>query len=158
MSSKPFDKALHLEPKASRTFAALLLALHIIAGLSVAVVIPVIGFTLLLFIPVLVYSGYYYFRKCILLSANSSVIKISQSTDGDWSLILHDQSKHYVDLCDDSYVHPLLVILNFKIEGSSYRRISLPLFRDALGEEAHRQLRCRLRLSKPAEPEKLLRR
>ena len=157
MLSKPFDKALHLELKTSQTFAALLVALHVIAGLSIAVVIPFDSFGWLLLIPLFIYSAYYYFKRYVFLSAHNSVIALSQSIDGDWLLILRDQSEHYVDLCDDSYVHPLLVILNFKIEGD-YRRISLPLFRDALGKEQHRQLRCRLRLSKPAEPEKLLRR
>lgn len=157
MLSKPFDKALHLELKASQTFAALLIALHVIAGLSIAVVIPFDSFGWPLLIPIYICSAYYYFKKYIFLSAQNSVIALSQSIDGDWSLIFHDQSEHYVDLCDDSYAHPLLIILNFKEEGH-YRRISLPLFRDALGTEAHRQLRCRLRLSKPAEPEKLLRR
>ena len=157
MLSKPFDKALHLELKASRTFAALLLTLHLIAGSSIAVVIPFDSFGWLLVIPIFIYSAYYYFKRYIFLSAHNSVMTLSQSIDGDWSLILYDQSEHYVDLCDDSYVHPLLIILNFKEEGH-YRRISLLLFRDALGKEQHRQLRCRLRLSKPAEPEKLLRR
>lgn len=157
MLSKPFDKALHLKLKASQTFTAVLLALHLLAGASIAVVIPFDSFGWLLLIPVFICSAYYYFKRYVFLSAHNSVMALSQSIDGDWSLILHDQSEHYVDLCDDSYVHPLLIILNFKIEGD-YRRISLPLFRDALGKDQHRQLRCRLRLSKPAEPEKLLRR
>ena len=157
MLSKPFDKALHLELKTSQIFAALLLALHLIAGLSIAVVIPFDSIGWFLLIPLFIYSAYYYFKRYVFLSAQNSVMALSQSIDGDWLLVLHDQSEHYVDLCDDSYVHPLLIILNFKEEGC-YRRISLPLFRDALGTEAHRQLRCRLRLSKPAEPEKLLRR
>jgi len=157
MSSKPFDKALHLELKASQTFAALLLAFHLIAGLSIAAVIPFDSFAWLLLIPIFMCSAYYYLKKYIFLSAHNSVIALSQSIDGDWLLKWHDQSEHYVDLCDDSYVHPLLIILNFK-EAGCYQRISLPLFRDVLGKEQHRQLRCRLRLSKPAEPEKLLRR
>ena len=156
MLSKPFDKALHLELKASQTFIVLLFALHLVAGLSVAVVIPFDSFGGLLLIPAFIYSAYY-FKRYVFLSAHNSVVGLSQSTDGDWLLIFHDQSEHYVYLCDDSYVHPLLIILNFKEEGH-FSRISLPLFRDALGTEAHRQLRCRLRLSNPAEPEKLLRR
>jgi len=157
MLSRPFDKALHLELTASPMLAILLLALHLIAISSLVIITPFIGFGWFLLIPVFIYSAFYYFKKYILLSSNSSVVSVSQSTDGDWSLILGDQSECYVDLCDDSYVHPLLVILNFKVEGS-YRRISLPLFKDALGAETHRQLRSRLRLSKPAESEKLFRR
>ena len=116
MLSKPFEKALHLELKASQTFAALLLALHLIAGLSFAVVIPFDSFGWLLLIPIFIYSAYYYFKRYIFLSAHNSVMALSQSIDGDWLLILYDQSEHYVDLCDDSYVHPLLIILNFKVE------------------------------------------
>jgi len=156
MLSKPFDKALHLELKASQTFAVLLLALHLIAGLSIAAVIPFDNFGWLLLIPIFIYSAYCYLKKYIFLSSHNSVIALSQSIDGDWLLILRNQSEHYADLCDDSYIHPLLIILNFKLEGG--RRISLPLFSDTLGKEQHWQLRCRLRLSKPAEPEKLLRR
>lgn len=157
MLSRPFDKALQLKPRASATLVVLLVFLHLIAMLSVVAVILESHRILFLLIPILSYSAYYTIRKYALLSLRSSVIGISQSTDGDWSLRLYDQSELHVVLCDDSYVHPLMVILNFKIT-NSYRRLSLPLFRDALDAEPHRQLRSRLKLSRPAEKEKLLRR
>lgn len=157
MSSKPFDKALHLELKTSLTFSLLLLALYITAILSVIIVAVVTELMFFLLLPILIYSAYYYFKKHILLSANSSVVGMSQSIDGDWTLQRYDQSKLAVELCDDSYMHPLLVILNFKAINNN-RGISLTLFRDSLGVEQHRQLRCRLRLSKPVDKERLLRR
>jgi len=157
MSSKLYDKALQLRPKTSLTLAVLVVVLCTAASLSVIAIIPVTHPALLLLIPIFIFRTYYYFKQNILLSADNSVICISQSIAGDWSLGLHDHSELPVELCDDSYIHPMLVILNFKVSGR-YRRISLPLFKDALNEEQHRQLRCQLRLSRPAEQEKLLRR
>jgi len=155
MSSRPFEKLLHLKLRVSRTLAGVLIGLHAAAFSSVTVAIPSnhIVFWLLLLLVVL--SFRYYFKKYVLLTHGSSVLSVTQTRQGDWSLRFYNGDNLEADLCDDSYRHPLLVILNFKTQKGG---VSVPLFPDALDEDLHRQLRCRLTLSRPAEKEKLLRR
>ena len=155
MSSRSFDKALNLKLRPSLTLAMLLVALHFCAAFCLIVISP-INYSVLLLL-VLLFSLYYHFRKYILLSATTSVVRILREREGDWHLYLYDGIKLQVELCHYSYTHPLLVILNFKVT-KGYRNIGVPLFVDALGKEQHRQLRRTLRLSVPAEKEKILRR
>jgi len=157
MSLRKFNRVLHLKVHGSKTFGLILLLMHLAALVSVAVVMPNTHAVLFLLIPIIIFSLYYYFRKYVILTDARSVVGISQSTDGEWLLQFHDQSEAAVELCDDSYLHPALVILNFKLT-HGHRRISLPVFVDSLVDDEHRQLRCRLRLSKPADKEKILRR
>jgi len=157
MSSRKFNRVLHLKVHGSKTFGLILLVMHLTALLCVIAVIANTHSVLFLLIPIIIFNFYYYFKKYCILTDVSSVIGISQSTSGDWLLQFPDQSEVAVVLCDDSYLHPALVILNFKLL-QSHRRISLPLFVDSLADDEHRQLRCRLRLSKPADKEKIFRR
>jgi len=157
MSSHLYEKGLNLKLHTSRIYKTVLVILYLAVTFCVLIIIPVTHPVLLLVIPVLSYSAYYYFKRYIFLSADNSVISVSHTISGDWLLGLRNNEALYVELGNDSYIHPLLVILNFKVVGR-YRRISVLLFNDACDEKQHRELRCRLKLSRPAEQEKLLRR
>ncbi len=145
MSSTLFEKVLHLKCRPSRVMAILLVLFHIAAIASIWVSIPknqnVFGLLLLL----VGLSFVYYFKKLILLTHPYSVLAVTQTRQGDWSLQLFNEQIIEVDLCGDSYKHPLFVVLNFK---TNIGRLSVPLFPDALDKDRHRQLRCRLSLLK----------
>jgi len=155
MSSRLFEKLLHLKPRVSRTLIIVLSLLHGMALLSVIVTVPADKIVFWLLLVLLVLSFFYYLKRYILLTHPLSVVSVIQTRQGDWSVCLCNGKNIDVDLCDDSYKHPLLVVLNFK---TKLGRLSVPLFHDALDGDSHRQLRCRLTLSRPAEKEKLLRR
>lgn len=157
MSSRSFDKTLNLNIRRSLTFGVILAILHLCAALSVIFVFPINQSLLLLVILALLCSLYYYFGKYIFLSAPTSVVRILRNKEGDWQLYFYDGTELRGELCHHSYTHPLLVILNFK-DMNGHLNIGVPLFEDALGKEQHRQLRCALQLSRPAEKEKILRR
>jgi len=155
MSSRPFEKVLHLKIQSSRVLAAVLIFIHVAAFISVSLSIEMNQPLFWLLIGVIAISSWYYTRKYILLQSPHSVISVTQTRQGDWSLRLYNGDNIEAELCDDSYKHPLLVILNFK---TSQGRFNVPLFADALAPDFHRLLRCRLTLARPAEKEKLLRR
>jgi toxin CptA len=63
--------------------------------------------------------------------------------DGRWLLHGFGGESFEAELQADSFVHPVLVVLNFRLRGSRAGR-SLVLFRDALERETLRRLRVRL--------------
>jgi len=155
MSLRQFEKLLHLKPKASRLLLAVLLSLHITALLCVAVAVPSYQIIFWLLAALIILSCLHSIKKYIFFTHPQSIISVTQTRQGDWSLGLYNGELIDADLCDDSYKHPLLVVLNFKTKQG---RFGIPLFPDSLDDDLHRQLRCRLTLSRPAEKEKLLRR
>jgi len=155
MSLRRFEKVLHLKLQPSRRLAVVLILLHIAAFASVLASLESHEYWLWLLLPLIIFSFVYYFIRYIRSIHSQSVISVTQTRQGDWSLRLYNDENIEAELCDDSYKHPLLVILNFKTKQG---RFSVPLFPDALESDFHRLLRCRLTLSRPAEKEKLLRR
>ncbi len=155
MSSRQFEKLLHLKIKKSRMLAVVLIVLHIAAFASILFSVGTNQIVFWLLISLITFSFVYYFQKTVLLTHPQSITSVTQTRQGDWSLHLYNGEIIDADLCDDSYKHPLLVILNFK---TNLGRLSATLFPDALENDLHRQLRSRLTLSRPVEREKLLRR
>lgn len=145
MSSILFEKVLHLKCQTSRWLISILVLLHVTAIISVIVSVTenqLLRWSLLLLV---ILSFSYYFNKLVLLGHPHSVLAVTQTRQGDWSLQLANGQLVEAELCGDSYQHPLLVVLNFK---TSLGGLNVVLFPDALKQDQHRQLRCRLRLLK----------
>lgn len=155
MSSKLFEKVLHLKIKRSRVLTLVLTLFHVIALLSIFISVVADEVIFWLLLALVLVSFVYYFKKTVLLIHPRSVISVTQTRQGDWSIRLYNGEIIDAELCDDSYKHPLLVILNFKTNLGGF---NICLFPDALDEDLHRQCRRRLTLSRPTETEKLLRR
>lgn len=155
MSSRSFDKALHLKPETSYLLAGVLVVLHLAALLSITVAFSLDFAGVFFLIILFAVSLGYYLRKYIFSLSKMSVASITQTSEGDWSLRFANGELVDASLSDDSYNHPLLVVLNFVTDSG---RVSIPLFRDALPGDLHRQLRRRLSLSRPAQRERLFRR
>ena len=131
---------LEFERRSSRSLSLILLVLHIGAALCILWVLPYTTLALLLLLPVVAMNFYTQYCRHVLLSDNSSVVSVRHSEQG-WNLYFFDNEELDVELLRDSYIHPLLVILNFK---QGRQRISVPLPFDALDPEQHRRLRVRL--------------
>ncbi len=113
--------------------------------LSVVIQILVIIFVLI--------SLYYNLRLHPLLRAEYSIVALCWREDNEWQLTQRDGEKIYAQLNMNSYMHPLLVVLNFSIVGTKINR-SVIIFFDAIDNNTFRQLRVRLRLLQNSkEPE-----
>ena len=155
MSSRSFEKVLHLNIRRSRTLTVLLLGLHLLAFASVMISIPVEQPLFWFLVALVCLSAAYYFQKYILLQHPKSVVSVTQTTQKDWSVQLFQGDRLDAQLLGNSFKHPLLVVLNFR---TCLGKVSVPLFPDALDNDLHRQCRCRLTLSQAVEKETLFRR
>lgn len=78
-------------------------------------------------------------------SAPTALRSAGWSANGDWRLTRTDGSSVTAELLGDSFVHPVLTVLNFRIVGTR-RRESAVIMRDTLAPEPFRQLRVRIKL------------
>jgi len=140
MSSTRSVPLLELERRSSRSLALILTTLHITAAVCVLLVVPYTSNALLLFLPVLGMNFYTQYCRHVLLSDSKSVVTVRHAEQG-WLLRFLEEEEIDVQILPDSYIHPLLVILNFR---QGRQRFSVPLPFDALDPEQHRKLRVRL--------------
>jgi len=141
MSSTQSFQLLEIERLPSRSLALLLIGLHCAAIACVILVIPYTTLYILLTIPLIAMNFFIQFRRHVLLSDNLSVIKVQHGEQG-WRVSFTSHEGTDVNICPDSYIHPLFIILNFK---SDTGRISVPIPFDAVDPEQHRRLRARLK-------------
>ncbi len=142
MSSKKSVQSLQIEPRLSRQLGLFMLLVHGIAMLAVtgtdmplAIQLALIGFVLVNIIQV--------FNLHVLGRSRQSVQMLVWDEQGDWFLFSPDGQKHEARLLPASLVHPLLIVLNFRVpDRGRWSSILLP---DALDKRTHRQLLTRLR-------------
>ncbi|HEC18107.1 MAG TPA: hypothetical protein ENI97_02050 [Gammaproteobacteria bacterium] len=75
--------------------------------------------------------------------------------DGSWLLESEDGQVFNAHLHESTYVHPWLVVLNFRVPGKR-GLLSFPLAPDALDGETFRALRTRLKVSGVQQDDNLL--
>lgn len=145
MSSAKFAQPLRLKPKPSRILMALLVAGHLGA---MAVLVPldlslpikiVIGVMLLVSLVVA-------WRKQPGQVAEGGVQTLTWQTDSEWLLETLDGEQFKATLHESTYVHPWLVVLNFRAENKP-SLLSFTLAPDALDAEIFRDLRVRLKMA-----------
>jgi len=142
MSSNGYELPLHLNIKVSRQLRLCLLLAHIwmmlvIMSLAVSITVKILFLAI-----VLASLCYYLFRA----RANATHLPISvlMKDSGRVLAEFSDGESKRAQIRGDSYLHPWLVILNLKfVEGGA---LSIPLLRDSLAGDQHRQLRMYLRL------------
>jgi hypothetical protein len=145
MSSTKFAQPLRLKPKPSRILLTLLVLGHLGA---IAVLIPL---DLSLFIKLtigllLVVSLIVAWRKQPGQVGEAGVQMLTWQSDGEWLLETHDGEQFKATLHESTYVHPWLVVLNFRKEGNR-GLLSFTLAPDALDHETFRELRVRLKVA-----------
>ena len=146
MSSTSFEAPLRLKPSVSFLLTAILVVVYFGAATIVFIVpIPVV-FSFPLAVIALV-SGVYVIRRHALLTSRNSIILAIMESDRGWLVRQKNGEEHRVSLMKDTFMSLPLIVLNFKT--AEKKRFSMILVRGMLTDEVFRQLRVRLRLSKP---------
>lgn len=145
MSSTKFAQPLRLQPKPSRILIALLTVGHLGA---IAVLFPL---DLLLLVKlgiaaVLIVSLVVALRKQPGRVGEGGVQTLIWKADGDWVLETTEGELLNAPLHESTYVHPWLVVLNFRQENKR-GLLSFTLAPDALDGETFRELRVRLKVA-----------
>lgn len=162
MSCAGYGRSLSIEPRGSRLFACAVSLLHA-GAFALSLILPVaVSMTALLAFAVAV--------SCVCTLAGpvfrrlpSSILGLEWRADGSWRARRRDGGEEELVLLPDSYVHPLLVVLNFRRAGEGWRlrslattpvkailavagRRSVVLLPDSADHDTLRRLRARLRL------------
>jgi hypothetical protein len=155
MSSRRSEAALAVKLHPSQQMLTLLLVMH---GLALSMLWPLfeqLGLFVLLLMPVLLISLNQSVRRYALLTGRHAVTEIRLKSNNDYVLAMADRRHIQAVLRRGSYVHPMLIILNFKL-GRWPWYISVPLLTDSVDAEILRRLRVRLRTLRDGELEKLV--
>jgi len=132
--------ALNIEPRPSRILLVIGGGVHILAGVAVVVCsLPLwikVGLMAGIALVLIRFGWQYGYRR------GDGFIARTERLDGVWRLETGGGSVHRARLTG-GYAHPLIVILNFRLESGGRR--SLALLPDAADAEALRRLRVWLR-------------
>jgi hypothetical protein len=139
---------LEFRPRRSKVLARFPVLVHAAAALTVLVFAKDHAMVAVLLLLVLA-SFYRNYRKHVLHLGSRAARRVVCQSDGAWFL----QDPHGVireaRLLPSTFLHPRLVILNFKLKRSSGRR-NLVLCPDSLDVQTLRHLRVRLRMTSQA--------
>lgn len=91
------------------------------------------------------------FRTHAAQRGKRAIVSLIGHSDGRWSLRMATGEEYIACLLPCAYVHPRLVILQFRAEGSRWRRYTLVLLRGAVDTNTFRRLRVRLNLHADAD-------
>jgi hypothetical protein len=136
--------ATDLKPRPSRLLAWILGSFHVLVALVVLASVayrPAAAALLL----VTVWSWYRAYRLHCQYRGRQAIRRLSWLADGQWVLEDGSRQAQAALLLPSSYLHPRLLILNFKLVANGHRRNVL-LLPDSLDAESLRQLRSRLRV------------
>ena len=141
---------LEFRPRPSRILARFLLAVHAAAAIAVVYCVPDhFGIAaLLVFVGI---SYYWNYRRHILMTAGRSPRRVICEQDRSWYLQDRAGEVREAELMPSSYLHPKLVVLNFRLTKSGRRR-NLVLCSDSLDVRSLRQLRQHLRVAAQGRP------
>jgi hypothetical protein len=140
VSSEESGKGLHIKLRPSRWLALALLFVHGGAlGLLPAVVLP--PWVALVLACAVLGSMMHSLNTYALLRSKRSVVHVIWEEEGHWTLLQGDGTAHAAELSPAAYVHPQVVILNFRSEGG---RRSVIMLRDSVDPTTLRRLRARL--------------
>lgn len=155
MSLRRSEAALDAKLHTSLQMLVLIAIMHGLALLMLWPLYQRLGLFVLLFIPVLFLSLVHAVRRHVLLKGKYAVTEIILKSNNEYVLAMGDEQR-YVQavLRRGSYVHPLLVILNFKLRRWPWY-VSVPLLTDSADEDVLRRLRVRLRTMRDGELETL---
>ncbi len=155
MSLKRSETALIVKLHTSRQLLLLMLLMH---GLAMLILWPLyerLGLSVLLLIPFLFASLTWVMRRYVLLTSKYAITEIILKTNSEYVLAVGGDGLYVLaTLRRGSYVHPLLIILNFKLKRWPWY-VSIPLLTDSADEDALRRLRVRLRTMRDGELETL---
>jgi hypothetical protein len=154
MLSRRSEAALVVKLHTSLQMLLLLVMMHSLALLMLWPLYARLNVFVLLFVPVLFISLIQTIRRYALLKGKYAVSEIIVKSNNEYVLAMGDKRYVQAVLRRGSYVHPLLLVLNFKLRRWPWY-ISVPLITDSADEDALRRLRVRLRTMRDGELESL---
>jgi len=118
---------------------------HLLAIVFVIIFVTLSWFILLFIIALIGFSLFYYVRLHLWQNLNKSVVEVHQDSTKNWTIVCANQDeKEPVKLQANSFISPLIVILNFKgLNNKAYSALFVP---DSLPETDFRRLRVRIRV------------
>ena len=158
MSSPKSAPPLKVELRPSRWLASLILLAH---GGALAVLVPLTlpVWALAPLVGLITGSLIYTLKTHAMLRGPLTIRRVVWDSDNDWLLHAASGEQLAARLLPGSYVHPLLVVLNFELETSaagalrgrlfSIRHRSIVLAKDSADAPTLRQLRARLNFFMP---------
>lgn len=154
MSSKRSEATLVVKLHTSRQMLVLMLVVHLLALSVLWPLYQQLGLFVFMLILVLFISLVQTVRRYAMLKGKYAVNEIIVKSNNDYVLAMSDKQYVQAVLRRGSYVHPLLIILNFRLRRWPWY-ISVPLLTDSADKEALRRLRVRLRTLRDGELETL---
>ncbi|MDH5258045.1 MAG: hypothetical protein OEX07_08545 [Gammaproteobacteria bacterium] len=146
MSSKKFAAPLHLDVGSSRLLLILLFCLH---GFSLVLLflMPLNLLLLMMSTILILTSGVYSILYQAKKRLPSSVTALIWDIVDDWYVLDKQGNKTAAVLDGNSFVHPWITILNFKLENHRFSR-SVILLKDNINSNDARRLRVRLKVTR----------
>lgn len=140
MSSNSFESTVDLELRHSLTALKLIFVLHV--GPVVALPFAMEqGVAMLVILGLFMLSWLALRRHPVFGYGPKALTRLTWHAEGHWTL--HDSRGSYeAELLPSSYVHPKLLVLNFRLKDG--KRRTRAVFGDELGAESLRRLRARL--------------
>ena len=140
---------IEIRPRSSRLLSGLLLGFHLLCVIVVLASVTYKPAAAALILLTLL-SWYRAHRQHIQYRGRAAVRRLVWQSDGSWLLDDGQAKQRPAGLLPSTYLHPRLVILNFRLLDSRQRR-NVVLLPDSLDPECLRQLRVRLRIEAAAE-------
>jgi len=135
---------IHIKLQASKALFCVALLLHILAGVAVFMAQISLVFKLILCL-VLLFSFVFFIRHHVLRQTKNSIQSFYYKNDAWWLNLKNGQTQE-MDLLGNSFVTPLITILNFRASTKPSRRYSVLLPADSLSHDEARRLRVFLTL------------
>ena len=130
-----------VEIRPSRWLACYVLSVYAAACL-VIIILPVSPWVVGAALSVLLLSNVANYRTRVSLRSRRAVVMLNRHTDGTWQLCQTSGVSCQARLLPDSYLHPELLVLNFRLDNG--KRRSVVLMRDSADATCLRRLRVEL--------------
>lgn len=146
MSSKKYGSPLNLKIRPSSHLSGFYLLTH---GGAIGVVCSVgIPIWASITLNVIIFLNFVHLMtRDALMAQKASIVEAVWDRDGHWTLLNLNGESLTAQLLPNRFVHPMLVLLNFQLNGLLQRR-TLVLPSDSMDHKTFRQLRVRLQLEK----------
>ena len=155
MSLRQSEAALIVKLHPSKQLFLLMLFMHGLAMLMLCSLYEQLSFFVLLPVILIIFSLVWVMRRYVFLTSKHSISEIILKINSEYVLATGNDGLYVrASLRRGSYVHPLLIILNFRLKQWPWY-VSVPLLTDSADKELLRQLRVRLRTMRDGELETL---
>lgn len=142
MSSSGFGAADGIDVAPSARLSTLLIAAHVVAAAAL-IALPLSWFLIAPALLPVAWSARHSVRLHGSRRAARAVVRMARASDGTWTLTCRDGRTHNAALQAGSFVHPLLLVLNFRTERQ--RSVAVVMLTAGSASDDVRRLRASLR-------------